>query len=293
MIEVLLVLIMTGLSTSLLGVFLVLRKSGMATDAISHTILLGIVVVFFLTGDLRSPLLIVGATFVGILTVYLIEVVTASKMMRQDAAIGLVFTALFAVAVILVSRYARNVHLDIDAVLLGQVLYAPLHRIDLFGMSLPYAFVQLSIIFMINVFFVVIFYKELKISSFDPVYATLAGFSAMIVYYVLMTLVSVTAVAAFDAVGSILVISFFIAPAATSYLIVNRSLFKMIVLSLVISVINSVIGCYIGFYLDISISGAVASISTATFFIVYIGTRILKAYNHKNYMKKKTRAYNS
>lgn len=293
MIEVLLVLIMTGLSTSLLGVFLVLRKSGMATDAISHTILLGIVVVFFLTGDLRSPLLIIGATLVGILTVYLIKVVTASKMMRQDAAIGLVFTALFAVAVILVSRYARNVHLDIDAVLLGQVLYAPLNRIDLFGVSLPYAFVQLSIIFIINVLFVVIFYKELKISSFDPVYATLAGFSAMIIYYVLMTLVSITAVAAFDAVGSILVISFFIAPAATSYLIVNRSLLKMIILSLVISVINSVIGCYIGFYLDISISGAVASISTATFFIVYIGTRILKTYNHKNYMKKEARAYNS
>ena len=129
MIEVLLVLIMTGLSTSLLGVFLVLRKSGMATDAISHTILLGIVVVFFLTGDLRSPLLIIGATLVGILTVYLINVVTASKMMRQDAAIGLVFTALFAVAVILVSRYARNVHLDIDAVLLGQVLYLSLIHI--------------------------------------------------------------------------------------------------------------------------------------------------------------------
>lgn len=286
MIEVLLVLIMTGLSTSLLGVFLVLRKSGMVTDAISHTILLGIVVVFFLTEDLRSPLLIIGATFVGIITVYLIEIVTSSKMMRQDASIGLVFTALFAVAVILVSRYARNVHLDIDAVILGQVLYAPLNRIDILGYSLPYAFVQLSLIFIVNVLFVMIFYKELKISTFDPVYATLSGFSTMIIYYILMALVSVTAVASFDAVGSILVISFFIAPAATSYLIVNRSLLKMIMLSLIISVINSVVGCYLGFYLDISISGVVAFVSTLTFFIVYSTTRIIKVHQHRNYVKK-------
>ena len=101
MIEVFLVLLVTALASSLLGVFLVLKGQAMTTDAISHTILLGIVIAFFITNDLRSPLLIVGAAVIGLITVYLIELVTSSGMMKQDAAIGIVFTGFFAGAVIL------------------------------------------------------------------------------------------------------------------------------------------------------------------------------------------------
>lgn len=281
MIEVMLVLLVTGLSTSLLGVFLVLKNSSMTTDAISHTILLGIVVAFFITQDLRSPLLIIGATVIGLITVYLIEVVTATRLMKQDAAIGIVFTALFALAVILVSRYADDIHLDIDVVLMGQVLFSPLNRIDFLGISLPYALVQLTIILIINLLFVIIFYKELKLTSFDPIYATVAGFSTTLVYYILMSLVSVTAVTAFDAVGSILVISFFVAPAATSYLIVNR-LSSMISVALGISAFNSIVGCLIGYYADLSISGSVATVSTVVFFAVYAITYYNKVRKKKH-----------
>lgn len=281
MIEVILVLLVTGLSTSLLGVFLVLKNSSMTTDAISHTILLGIVVAFVITQDLRSPLLIIGATVIGLITVYLIEVVTATRLMKQDAAIGIVFTALFALAVILVSRYADDIHLDIDVVLMGQVLFSPLNRIDFLGISLPYALVQLTIILIINLLFVIIFYKELKLTSFDPIYATVAGFSTTLVYYILMSLVSVTAVTAFDAVGSILVISFFVAPAATSYLIVNR-LSSMISVALGISAFNSIVGCLIGYYADLSISGSVATVSTVVFFAVYAITYYNKVRKKKH-----------
>lgn len=281
MIEVILVLLVTGLSTSLLGVFLVLKNSSMTTDAISHTILLGIVVAFCITQDLRSPLLIIGATVIGLITVYLIEVVTATRLMKQDAAIGIVFTALFALAVILVSRYADDIHLDIDVVLMGQVLFSPLNRIDFLGISLPYALVQLTIILIINLLFVIIFYKELKLTSFDPIYATVAGFSTTLVYYILMSLVSVTAVTAFDAVGSILVISFFVAPAATSYLIVNR-LSSMISVALGISAFNSIVGCLIGYYADLSISGSVATVSTVVFFAVYAITYYNKVRKKKH-----------
>lgn len=131
MIEVFLVLLVTALSASLLGVFLVLNKQVMTTDALSHTILLGIVLAFFITDELRSPLLIIGAAAVGLITVYLIEFVTRSGLMKHDAATGIVFTGLFAAAVILVSRYADDVHLDIDVVLMGQVLFAPLGLIGL------------------------------------------------------------------------------------------------------------------------------------------------------------------
>lgn len=268
MIEVFAVLLVTALASSLLGVFLVLKGQAMTTDAISHTILLGIVIAFFITNDLRSPLLIIGAAVIGLITVYLIELVTASGLMKQDAAIGIVFTALFAAAVILVSRYADNVHLDIDIVLMGQVLFAPLNRIELLGISLPYALVQLTIVFIINILFVLIFYKELKVTSFDPVYAAAAGISTTFIYYILMTLVSVTAVTAFDAVGSILVISFFVAPAITAYLVTKR-LSHMIWLTLITAAFNSLLGCAFGYFTDISISGSVASVSLVTFLAVF------------------------
>ena len=268
MIEVFAVLLVTALASSLLGVFLVLKGQAMTTDAISHTILLGIVIAFFLTNDLRSPLLIVGAAVIGLITVYLIELVTASGMMKQDAAIGIVFTALFALAVILVSRYADDVHLDIDIVLMGQVLFAPLNRIELLGISLPYALVQLTIVFIINILFVLIFYKELKVTSFDPVYAAAAGISTTLIYYILMTLVSITAVTAFDAVGSILVISFFVSPAITAYLVTKR-LSHMIWLTLITAAFNSLAGCTFGYFTDISISGSVASVSLITFLAVF------------------------
>lgn len=269
MIEVLLVLLLTALSTALLGVFLVLRGQAMTTDAISHTILLGIVIAFFITNDLRSPLLIIGATLVGLITVYLIEVIGQSKLVSKDAATGLVFTSLFALAVILVSKYLDNIHLDLDIVLMGQVLFAPLNRIEILGIDLPYALWQLAIVLLLNVTFVALFYKELKLSSFDPVYSIVSGFSTSIIYYSLMSLVSVTAVTAFDAVGTILVISFFTAPAATAFLL-SKKLSTMIWISLMFAAINSLVGGTFGYLTDTSISGSVAVISMISFFLVFL-----------------------
>lgn len=269
MIEVLFVLIVTALATAILGVFLVLRGLSMTTDAISHTILLGIVVAFFITNDLRSPLLIFGATVVGLFTVYLIRVIMNTRLVKQDAAIGIVFTALFAIAVILVSRYADNVHLDIDVVLMGQVLFAPLNRIEVFGISMPNALWQLSIILIINIIFVSLFYKELKVSSFDPTYSHIIGFSTTLMYYLLMGLVSITAVTAFDAVGAILVINFFVAPAITAYLLVKR-LSHMILLSCVFAIINSTLGYVFGMMFDVSMSGATSFVALIVFLIVFL-----------------------
>lgn len=269
MIEVLLVLIVTALATSVPGVFLVLRGLSMTTDAISHTILLGIVLAFFMTNDIRSPWLIIAASIVGIATVYIIELVSRTQLVRQDAAIGLVFTALFAAAIILISKYSGNAHLDMDVVLMGEVLFAPFNRIDVFGFSIPAALWQLSIIMLVNFAFIALFYKELKLTTFDPKFAFIAGFSATFIYYALMTLVSVTAVAAFDAVGSILVINFFVAPALTAYLLVRR-LSAMIWLSMLFAVWNSVIGYMIGFSYDLSIAGVTSFTALLTFMAVFI-----------------------
>ncbi|TVT28315.1 metal ABC transporter permease [Salinicoccus cyprini] len=269
MIEVLFVLIVTAMAASLLGVFLVLRGMAMVTDAISHTILLGIVLAFFVTNDIRSPWLIIAASLVGLATVYIIELVSKTELIRQDAAIGFVFTALFAIAVILVSKFAGNVHLDMDVVLMGEVIFAPFNRIDILGVSIPNALWQLSIILLINIAFVTLFYKELKVTSFDPKFAYIAGFSVALIHYGLMTLVSVTAVAAFDAVGSILVINFFVAPALTAYLLVRR-LGAMIGLAIAFAVLNSVAGYFISFHFDLSVAGTTAFVALITFMIVFL-----------------------
>ncbi|WP_020006717.1 metal ABC transporter permease [Salinicoccus albus] len=269
MIEVLLVLIVTALATSLLGVFLVLRSLAMTTDAISHTILLGIVLAFFITNDLRSPWLILGASIAGVLTVYIIEVLSKTRLIRPDASIGIVFTALFAAAIILISKYAADVHLDTGIVLMGEVIFAPFTRTEIFSWSIPSALLQMSIILLINLLFIIIFYKELKVSSFDPKFAFIAGFSTTLIYYILMTLVSVTAVTAFDAVGSILVINFFVAPALTAYLLVKR-LATMIWCSMLFAVINSVSGYFIGITYDLSIAGVTSFVAFITFIIVFL-----------------------
>ena len=113
-----LIAICVASSCSILGTFLVLKSMAMISDAITHTILLGIVVAFFMVHDLSSPLLIVGAGIVGVLTVYLIELLNSTRLMKEDSAIGVVFPLLFSIAVILISKYASNIHLDVDAVLL-------------------------------------------------------------------------------------------------------------------------------------------------------------------------------
>ena len=290
MIEVLIVLIVASLATSILGVFLVLRNQAMTTDAISHTILLGIVLAFFITQDIRSPLLIIGAALVGVLTVYLIQLINQTDLIKNDASIGIVFTALFALAVILISRYADHVHLDIDVVIAGEVLFAPLNRVEVFGFSIPRALWQLGILLIVNVAFVALFYKELKVSSFDPKFAYVIGFSTTLIYYMLMTLVSITAVAAFDAVGAILVINFFVAPVLTAYLIVKR-LDHMIYLTALFAVLNSTLGYLIGYNLDLSMSGATASVAFIIFTIVflfkpdgYIVLKIKKRRQRKEFM---------
>jgi manganese/zinc/iron transport system permease protein len=118
-VELLIIAVLVAVACAIPGVFLVLKKMSLISDAISHSVLLGIVVGFMLTHSLSSPLLFIGAVITGLLTVFLSEVLVKSKLVKEDAAIGLVFPALFSIGVILVSRYTGNVHLDTDAVLLG------------------------------------------------------------------------------------------------------------------------------------------------------------------------------
>jgi manganese/zinc/iron transport system permease protein len=134
--EIQLVAVVVAVACSLPGVFLVLRRMALMSDAITHTVLLGIVLAFFLTHNIASPLLVLGAAAMGVITVALVELLLKTRLVREDASIGLVFPALFSIAVILISRYAGSVHLDTDAVLLGEIAFAPFRRLEMGGMDL-------------------------------------------------------------------------------------------------------------------------------------------------------------
>ena len=131
--EIQLIALVVAVACALPGVFLVLRRMAMMSDAISHAILLGIVIAFFIVEDITSPFLIIGAALTGVLTVTLVELLHRTRLVKEDAAIGLVFPALFSLGVILISRYAGDVHLDVDAVLLGELAFAPFDRLVIAG----------------------------------------------------------------------------------------------------------------------------------------------------------------
>lgn len=263
------VVMITAVSCALLGVFLVLKNMAMVAEALSHTVLLGIVLGYFIAGDLDSPILFVGAALFGVMTVYAIEYVVNKFAIQSDAATGLVFTLLFALAIILISKYARNVHLDVDVVLSGEVVFAALNTMEILGIQVPISFARMFVMLVINLAFVAVAYQQLKVSIFDPVYAKSIGVAVGFLNLVLMTLVSITTVVAFDTVGAILVISLMVAPALSAHLLSKR-LSIMLLVALLYGVINSILGYYVAIYFNVSISGTIAFAGFVTFLLTLL-----------------------
>ncbi len=268
--EVQLVAAVTAVACALPGAFLVLRRLSMMSDAISHAILPGIVVGFMLTESLASPLLIAGAAATGVLTVVLVERIEGTGLVREDAAIGLVFPVLFSIGVVLLARYASDVHLDVDAVLLGELAFVPFDRLEWAGHDLgPRALWVMGTVLLLNAAFLAAFYKELKLSTFDAQLAATLGFMPGVLHYALMSLVSVTAVSAFDAVGSILVVALMVAPPATAYLLTDR-LNRMMFLSAGLGVAYALVGYAGAAALDASIAGSMATVAGLLFGIALV-----------------------
>lgn len=269
MIEIQLVGVLTAAACAIPGVFLVLRRAALMSDAISHTVLFGIVIGYIFTRNIDSPLLMVFAALSGVLTVTLTELLLKTGRVRGDAAIGLVFPALFSIAIIIINRDFGNVHLDTDAVLLGELAFAPFNRAQIAGVNLPQGVWVMGGVLLFNMIAVAVFYKELKLATFDAALGTALGFAPALLHYGLMTLVSVTAVGAFEHVGSILVIAFMIAPPAAAYLLTDR-LSRMLVISVLIAAASVVAGYWLARGLDINVSGAAATCTGILFLLALI-----------------------
>ena len=255
--ELSLVLSVVAVACALPGAFLVLRRSAMTSDAIGHVLLFGIVLAYFAVRDLDSPWLMVGAAAAGLLAVVLVEALEKSGRVKADAALGLVFAALFAAGVLMVSVSVKNVHLDVDQVLLGQPDYATQPRWEVFGTAVAPVWVMAAVLAM-NLLLVGLFFKELKLATFDPGLAASLGFRPAAIHYALMAVVSVTAVAAFDAVGPVLVVGFFVVPAAAAYLLTDR-LAVLLLLACGFGVAAAFAGTFAADVLNTTTAGAVAA----------------------------------
>ncbi|RCW93460.1 metal ABC transporter permease [Winogradskyella arenosi] len=268
--EIQLIASLVAIACAIPGTFLVLRKMAMISDAISHAILPGIVVGFFITQDLNSPLLILLAALTGIITVVLVEYIQKTGLVKEDTAIGLVFPALFSIGVILIAKNANDVHLDVDAVLLGELAFAPFDRLLFNGIDIgPKSLWVVGLILLVTVSLLILFFKELKLSTFDEGLSASLGFSPAIIHYGLMSVSSVTTVGAFDAVGAILVVALMISPAASAYLL-TTDLKKMLGLAISFGVFSAVFGYWVAHWLDASIAGSITTVLGLVFLLVYL-----------------------
>ncbi|TAF63791.1 MAG: metal ABC transporter permease [Cytophagales bacterium] len=247
--------ILVAVNCSLLGVFLLLRKMTMIGDAIAHAVLPGIVLAYFVTQSKGGVVVLAGAALFGIITTLLIELFHKQLRLQTDAAIGMVFTVLFSVGVILISLFANQVELDQECVLYGEIAYVGLDT----WYDVPRSIWLLGGLLIVVVNFVIFGYRPLWASTFDATFATLTGVSVLFWHYALMSLVSVTTVFAFESVGAILVVAFLIGPAATAYLVAKN--LKQMLLGAVLAGLGAVIG---GFYLAVWCNSSLAA-SMATF----------------------------
>ncbi len=258
-------------SCALLGCFLVLRKMSMIGDAISHAVLPGIVIAFLISGSRSSLPMLIGAALVGVLTTFLIEFISKKAKMQNDAAIGLVFTFLFAVGIILLTLFADQMDIDADCVLHGEILFVPLDLLvtGTFLDSIPRKIWILLIVFIIVISVLSLGYKGFFITTFDPFYAVSIGVSTVIWHYLLMTMVSLVTVVSFESVGAILVVAFLVIPAAIAYLFTD-SLLRMLGIAVFVGILSSITGFYLSKYLDSSIPGAMTSMLGLFFLLSFL-----------------------
>lgn len=233
--------ILCSASAALLGSFLVLRRMSMLGDAISHAVLPGLAAAFLLTASRQSTLMFIGAIVVGVLTSWLTQWTKQIGKVDEGAAIGVVFTGLFALGLVMIVQGADRVDLDPGCVLYGSIELIPLDKWSIAGWEIPRAVIILAVVTGINFVAVSVCYRQLKITSFDPALADSLGISSQAMHYLLAALVAMTAVAAFESVGNILVVAMLIVPPATAILLTDR-LSRVLIVSVLLGSLAAIVG---------------------------------------------------
>ncbi len=254
----------------------------MIGDAISHAVLPGIVIAYLLTDSRASLPMLMGAAASGMLVTYFIHFFHKRVKLQQDASIGISYTFLFAVGIILISLFSNDVDLDQECVLYGEIAYVPLDKIYWGGLYIgPRQVWILGSALILILTGVIIGYRNLVLTTFDESFAAAIGVNVLFWQYYLMAGVSLTTVVSFESVGAVLVIAFISGPAATAFLLTKQ--FKsMLKLSVILGISASIIGYYVAYWLKGSIAGAIATVIGIQFALAFIYTRLA----HKSQLNK-------
>lgn len=254
---------------ALIGCFLLVQALALVGDAISHTVLLGIVIAFLVTGQVTGPAMFVGAAVAGVATTALISLVSRSSRIKEDAAMGVVFTSLFALGVVLLTKLAHSVHLDTQHALMGHFEFAVLETTSVAGVEVPVIVIQMACVVAGLAAGIGLFYKELLTVAFDPGWADTVGLHPRRFHYGLMIVLSMTVVGSFTAVGAILVVAMLIAPAATAFLLTER-LPTMLWLSAIVGAVSSLLGFQVAYWLEASTGGTMVVVACGLFSAAFL-----------------------
>ena len=271
--------ILCAVASALPGCFLVLRKMSMMGDAISHAILPGLAMAFIITGSRASISMFIGAVIIGLLTALFTQWISRFGQVDRGASMGIVFTTLFAIGLILIRQAADHIDIDADCVLYGAIEFVPNDTVNIFGAEgpeIPRATLIIGAVLLVNLSLILLFFKEFRLSAFDPNLCDTMGISSRFMHYLLMTMVAVTTVACFEAVGSIIVIAMLVAPAATALLITKR-LVPLLITASIFGAIAAVGGHVSALYLpsllnipETTTSGMIAVFSGLCFVVVWV-----------------------
>lgn len=272
---ILLTAILVGLSCAMVGTFLVLRRLSMLGDAISHSVLFGLVVAALMTGG-RAPLaMLVGALAVGMLTAFLTSFLNTRVKLQEDASIGVTFTWLFALGVILISLFAGQIDIDQECVLFGELAFLPFKTVELFGHDIgPEGFYLILAVTVINLLVLYFGFQRFSMLAFDPLLASTLGVSTGFWHYALMALTSLTTVASFDAVGAILVVALLVIPPNTAFLFA-RSVREMVLLASFFATVSAIGGFFLASSVDSSISASIAIVAGMLLFLAVIVRKLI------------------
>ncbi len=271
---IVIIALMVAVTCALAGSFLQLNRQPLMGDAMSHAVLPGIAVAFILSGSRDTWVMLPFAALFALILVWMTERIGRRGRLREDASMGIVFTTMFAIGVILISAYAGHIDLDLDCVLYGELVYAPWQRFDVAGVDMgPRAAWLLGLALLVNLGIILLLYKELTLSSFDKSFAQVTGVPTKGVHLAYMTGVALATVAAFESVGAILVVAFLIVPPAAGRLL-STTVHGMIYSSVAISVLSALIGLVIAAGLDTSIAGSMAAGSGLLFSLSTLRSRL-------------------
>jgi manganese/zinc/iron transport system permease protein len=263
---------LVAVACGLIGNYLILRRMALVGDAISHSILPGLAIAFLVSNSRGSGVMFLGALGAGVVTTLIIETIHRKSRVKQDAAIGITFSSLFAIGVIIISVFASKVDLDQECVLYGEIGNVPLQvpYVTLGPITLgPEPVVRMGLVALGVALSIVFFYKELLISSFDPGLAMSVGINPSVIHYSLMAALSVVVVSAFESVGAILVIAMLVLPGATASLLSHR-LWLIFGLTVLHAALSSVLGVHLGLWLNCSLAAAMVVMGAVLFALAWL-----------------------